>query len=94
MPSTADPAVNPAHGLPLGFAAISSIFTIMVFLYVALRRRSILRVTLFFILYDGFLLILLHSHGSHDGERLTDRNAHVRALSKRAVVERSLFCPD
>ena len=50
-------------GTCLLLARINSIYTIIAFPYLALWGRSILWVTLFFILYGGLLLILLGGRG-------------------------------
>jgi hypothetical protein len=73
-------------------ARINSIYTIIAFPYLALWGRSILWVTLFFILYGGLILILLGGRGSRGGTRATAQNDHMPALSERTETHRSLFC--
>jgi hypothetical protein len=73
-------------------ARINSIYTIIAFPYLALWGRSILWVTLFFILYGGLLLILLGGRGPRGGPRAATRNEHVPAISERTETHRGLFC--
>ncbi len=75
-------------------ARINSIYTIIAFPYLALWGRSILWVTLFFILYGGLLLILLGGRGQRGSARAARQNEHVPALSEHVGTHRSLLCPN
>lgn len=75
-------------------ARINSIYTIMAFPYLALWGRSILWVTLFFILYGGLLLILLAARRSRGGARMARQYPAVGAYTEHPHGDRSRLCPD